>query len=868
MAWSYSPGCDRPPETFTQLGAHAWAPVEELARRRAIWDEAQKEKASEKTEAFECTEIIAGVTSAGTTPSKKDCTVDHELTPQPHGHGEQAAVTEVNNEDFLRAVFADDFQLAHVTAFREPPDKLDPNNREQSARCWAGGWYSQKKRSLKPELNTYFTISIFEPFVDEAGVKRAKRRKALHRVTGCIVVDDVGTKVPWETIKLPASWRLETSPGNFQVGYILAGGGETDRVRVEGLVNAMVAKGLAVEGNDPGMKGVTRYVRLPQGSNLKSAYIEQFGPSGWRCRMNEWHPERAYTVAELAEAFGISEDDVEHHADQDAFKPARHDAAPGGDPVLDAFAAIGAYKHALSDGWHDVTCCKVHEHTDSADNGAAVRVNNDGTYGYRCHHKHGGELKFTKVVEWFDTEHPELGLGAELAAARQMAPDEFPDVDAEACCKREYILGMIEMAEDEGIAPDELVEMVKAELPGLQSAQAMVTEVLERLASKTGSTTEKVAEDMGVEVQAAERHPVVLDWATMPEDPPEIPFVIPGWMPDKVVTLFAAHGGTGKSFMSLYISLCLATGRHPFDPDQMIPRARVVLYSAEDNLDVMQQRLAQYIRVMNIARGELVGWLHVLDATESDNVLFAGEEKVNGRTTARFKWLANEIKRFDAKVLIFDNASDAFDANEIDRAKVRQFMSHLKRLASAVMLLAHVDAASSMADVGDAKGYSGSTAWHNSARSRWFMSRVKESDEVLITLPKVNYAKAGAEAVIKWNDVHKLFEVIMVRQGRAKAADHRLTLLELFKQAVDSGVVVSSATNTATSVFNTIKAMDGCPAGLKSADVAKEVMRWRTEGLVTVETRKRANRTTQEVLVLTDEGRKRCDAGAGAEDFT
>lgn len=769
----------------------------------------------------------------------------------------------VTNEDFLQAVFGDNYQRAHVTAFKESPDKLDPNNRELSARCWAGGWYFQKKRSLKPEQNTYFTISLFEPFVDDAGVKCARRRKLLHSVTACIVVDDVGTKVPRSTIKLPPSWQLETSPGNFQVGYILAGGGETDRVRVEGLVNAMVAKGLAVEGNDPGMKGVTRYVRLPVGSNLKSAYIEQFGPGGWRCRVTEWQPDRTYTIDELAEAFGITEDDIERHADRDDFRRARLYAAPGCDPVLDAFTAIGAYKHPLSDGWHDVTCCLVQEHTDSADNGAAVRVNDDGSYGYRCHHKHGGELKFPKVVEWFDTEHPELALGAKLGALSVASPYEFPDEIADAERNRDFILGMIEQAEDEGIESDELTEMVKAELPGLLSAQAMVDEVLQRLASKTGSTPEKVAEGLGVDVKSPEKHPAVLDWLAMPENPPEISFIIPGWMPDKVVTLFAAHGGTGKSYMSVYIALCLATGRHPFDPDQIIPRTRVVLYSAEDNLEVMHLRFARYMHTLNIAKSDLVSWLRVLDATESDNVLFTGEEKVNGRTTPRFKWLATEIKRFDAKVLIFDNASDAIDANENDRAKVRQFMSHLKRLASAVLLLAHVDAASSMADVGNAKGYSGSTGWHNSARSRWFMSRVKDSDEVLLTLPKVNYAKSGAEAVIRWNDVHKLFEVITVRQGHACAEDHRDELLDLLKQAIDTGAVVSPEKNAKNNAYITLKDMVGFPCGLKSAGVNREVTRWLQEGLLERVQYKGSNRQEKQRLGFTKKG-----LAALADDFS
>lgn len=369
-------------------------------------------------------------------------------------------------------------------------------------------------------------------------------------------------------------------------------------------------------------------------------------------------------------------------------------------------------------------------------------------------------------------------------------------------------------------------------------------------------------------IEKARRNPVLLDWSSMPDHPPEPKFVIPGWMPDGVVTLFAAHGGTGKSYLSLFIGLCLATGRHPFAMGIQIPRVKVLLYSAEDNMQIMQGRLAKYMHLMGVKPAELAGWLQVLDATECDNVLFSGDEKVNGRTTARFSWLAKQVKAFGAGVLIFDNASDAMDANENDRAKVRQFMSVLKRLASAVLLLAHVDAVSSMADPSEAKGYSGSTGWHNSARSRWFMTRVKDSDDISLTLPKVNYGKAGAEATIRWSDLHKVFEVVGTREGRARAEDHRGVLLGLVKHAIEvMGLTVSPASTSTGSVFNTVKDMDGCPHGLKTKDVAAEVKRWLGEGLAEVEEYRRANRSVGTRLVLTAAGRQSSDDGSEAGDL-
>jgi hypothetical protein len=347
-----------------------------------------------------------------------------------------------------------------------------------------------------------------------------------------------------------------------------------------------------------------------------------------------------------------------------------------------------------------------------------------------------------------------------------------------------------------------------------------------------------------------------LDWLTLPEVPPEPAFIIPGWLPLNAVTLFAAHGGTGKSYLSLDIGLCLATGRHPFLEGVAVPRVKVVLFSAEDDMSTLQWRLRRYMTIRGIEPHELAGWFLVLDAADASAVLFtAGERQVLGRTTATFRQLKAECADFGASLLIFDNASDAFDGPENERAKVRQFVRALKGIAPAVLLLSHVDAATSMADPADAKGYSGNTAWNNSVRSRWFMARVKDSDDVVLSLPKANYAKTGGEVLIRWSDSEKVFRVVSAREGRARAVDYRPHLLGLFLRVLDRGDVVSPATNASTSLFNRIKSLDDFPRGLKTQDVAREVEAWRQDGLAEVEQYRNASRKEAERLVLTALGR-------------
>ncbi len=200
----------------------------------------------------------------------------------------------LTNDEFLTACFGNAAPHAHVTGFSEDPGALGKLGLSWK---WAGDKYGRVNPDVLRGSNSYFTISTFR---DDPANGRARRRKALFQATYVIVVDDVGTKVT-DTNKLPVpSWELQTSPGNFQWGYLLDMP-ETDAGRVNALLDGMVALGLCPDNTDPGMKGVTRYVRLPEGVNTKAKY----GPGGFKCRMTAWRPELRFTIEELAQPWGI-----------------------------------------------------------------------------------------------------------------------------------------------------------------------------------------------------------------------------------------------------------------------------------------------------------------------------------------------------------------------------------------------------------------------------------------------------------------------------------------------------------------------------------------------------------------------------------
>ncbi len=298
-------------------------------------------------------------------------------------------MVQLTNEGFLRGIFAGEWEDAHVTGFAEDPGGLEALGLKH---YWAGTkWRRYQNRAALRTQNAYFTISMFGDDPDG----KAKRRKALFRATYAIVVDDVGTKVKEADVlaRWPEpSWKLETSPGNFQWGYIL-NKPEWDAGRVNALLDGMVANGLAADGKDPGMKGVTRYVRLPEGRNTKAKY----GPGGWTCMLTEWNPNRRFGMDDLGARWPIALPAPGTVSGTAGRAPAT--AAAATDllfPHLDAWGMIGG---PSADGKGFICECPwIGEHTQRADTGAAYYLGG----GFCCHHGHGGEKGRGELVEWVD----------------------------------------------------------------------------------------------------------------------------------------------------------------------------------------------------------------------------------------------------------------------------------------------------------------------------------------------------------------------------------------------------------------------------------------------------------------------------------
>lgn len=356
-----------------------------------------------------------------------------------------------------------------------------------------------------------------------------------------------------------------------------------------------------------------------------------------------------------------------------------------------------------------------------------------------------------------------------------------------------------------------------------------------------------------------------MDWSALQGTQPEpTQWRLEGWLPERVVTLLAANGGVGKSNLSLQLGVSLVTGREFMG--LKTKRSRVLVISGEDEARTVHFRTANVCADMGVALSDLQGQLIVYDLTQADCVLWR-----DGNPTQRMQWLADTVVRAKADVVVIDNASDVFADNENDRTAVRGFMRCLTTICSltgcAVLLLSHVDKASVRVGAGmDSNStFSGSTAWNNSARSRWAMVRSEQA--VLLRHEKCNLGPLQEEIRLEFDPGAKVFKHWGGVPGNEAARrllrnTHRLAILRLVGAANDRGERLSMSAQANNNAFVKLREEPEFPQLLRK-DFFQMLTELKRDGLLH-EVDYVVSRNKHKGLELTDIGRLRVTSGSSA----
>lgn len=332
-----------------------------------------------------------------------------------------------------------------------------------------------------------------------------------------------------------------------------------------------------------------------------------------------------------------------------------------------------------------------------------------------------------------------------------------------------------------------------------------------------------------------------------------------GLVPCGHVTLFSAHGGAGKTTVALMLGASVAADRPLFDIP--VKAGSAVFYSGEDGASRLRHQLRFVCKQQQISAAEIADRLYLLDATNAP-ALFA-EVTVAGRkegvTTGAYDALREFLAGKDVRLLIIDNASDVFDASEIERAKVRGFMRALAAIARefdlAVILLAHVDKWTSRGERAGNEAYTGSTAWHNSARSRLFMSRDKEGG-LTMEHQKHNLGPLHAPVHLSWpaGGLPQLDQPFgPVVQGIADR-NHEKVLLRLIAEFTGRGEHVSTATTSRTHAGKLLRQEPSFPSIKTDAELFDLLRRSERAGRLARANMKGSNRHGKECWQVTPAG--------------
>lgn len=225
-------------------------------------------------------------------------------------------------------------------------------------------------------------------------------------------------------------------------------------------------------------------------------------------------------------------------------------------------------------------------------------------------------------------------------------------------------------------------------------------------------------------------------------------------VPRKLLTLWAGHGGAGKSTCAITLAAHGACGVAfaGMQPDGFI---RTLYVSLEDAGDLVRYRLRRVCETYGLDPQMVESNVRVLDGSAGNAALMVEINAMGIRQLSATPLMEEvEDEAAGADLVIVDNASDAFGGNENERRGVAAFIRRLSGIArkhgAGLILLAHIDKAAARHGA-NGNSYSGSTAWHNSARSRLALV-LQEDGTVELVHEKNNLGKCADMQRLAWND--------------------------------------------------------------------------------------------------------------------
>ena len=214
------------------------------------------------------------------------------------------------------------------------------------------------------------------------------------------------------------------------------------------------------------------------------------------------------------------------------------------------------------------------------------------------------------------------------------------------------------------------------------------------------------------------------------EIPPRI-WTVDDHIPANNVTLLSGEGAVGKSILAMQLGVVMALNagaENDRDWLGLLPKGGgVLMITCEEDEDEARRRLEDICQHYHARRSDLVKAFFLCSWVNRETTILAALDKRSDslKMTELYDRTFVTVQQLRPRLIILDTAADLFGGSEINRNHTRQFIAYMRALAlgarndASVLMLTHP----SLEGIRSGSGLSGSTAWHNSVRSRCVMKK-------------------------------------------------------------------------------------------------------------------------------------------------
>jgi RecA-family ATPase len=240
-------------------------------------------------------------------------------------------------------------------------------------------------------------------------------------------------------------------------------------------------------------------------------------------------------------------------------------------------------------------------------------------------------------------------------------------------------------------------------------------------------------------------------WANRPA--PQVRWLVQDSFIAGTVGILAGDGGLGKSLLLQQLQTACALGVPWLG--MATEKCRSLAVYCEDDTDELHRRQERINDHYCCRMSDLDG-MRIESRPGRDCVLMQFRQwGGDGRKTMMFDQVWHAAKTHAARIVILDTVADVFSGNEVDRNQPRTFIRSLRQLALAIQGVVILTQHPSNEGMASGTGRSGSTGWHNSVRSRLYLTKPKgqdeqPTDERHLRTMKQNAGKFGGKLSVTW----------------------------------------------------------------------------------------------------------------------